>query len=98
MVLSVLALAAGLILASLMWARHRSVRMAGYVGYALVLTVAFGVGGVAALVNAVGGMHGERPEPLWFIVLLGTGAIASILSLVPLAAVIVADWSAPSQD
>ena len=98
LVFAALALVTGLAFAALMWSRDRGVRMAGYVGYAFVLTLAFGVGGVVALVSAVGGAHGEKPGPLWFTILLGGGAIASILSLVPLAAVIVADWSAPSHD
>ena len=98
LVFAALALATGLVFAGLMWSWDRRVRIAGYVGYAFVLTLAFGVGGVVALVGAVGGARGEKPGPLWFTILLGGGAIASILSLVPLAAVIVADWSAPSQD
>ena len=94
---AVLALAAGLAFAGLMWARDPRARIAGYLGYAFVLTLAFGVGSVAALVSAVGGLHGEKPGSLWHTIVLGSGAVVSILSLVPLAAVIVADWSAPRQ-
>jgi hypothetical protein len=93
--LAVLTLLAGLGFAGLMWARDGRARAAGYLGYALLLTLAFGVGSVAALVSAVGGLHGEGRGSLGFTIALGTGAFLSIVSLVPLAAAVVADWKTP---
>lgn len=93
--LASLALVAGLVFAGLMWARDGRVRAAGYLGYALLLTLAFGIGSVAALVSAVGGLHGEGRGSLGFTIALGTGAFLSIVSLVPLAAAVVADWKTP---
>ncbi len=94
-VLAVVATALGLLFVGLTWARSRALRVAGYLGYALALTLAFGVGGVLALMNHIGGLHGEATGPLWATIVLGTGAVLSILALVPLAALIVADWSQP---
>ncbi len=91
-VLAVLALSAGMLFAGLMWARDGRVRAAGYLGYALLLTLAFGVGSVAAVVSAVGGIHGEGGRSLGLTVGLGTGALLSIVSLVPLATAVVGDW------
>jgi hypothetical protein len=90
--LAVLAFAAGMLFAGLMWARDGRVRAAGYLGYALLLTLAFGVGSVAAVVSAVGGLHGEGRRSLGLTVALATGALLSIVSLVPLAAAVVGDW------
>lgn len=95
--LSALAAGASLAFASLMWSRARGLRVAGYLGHALALTAAFGVGGALAVFNALGGVQGEPAGPLWLTLVLGVGAAASILSLVPLAAVVVADWSRPRQ-
>lgn len=96
--LAALALVAGLLCAALMWARDGRVRAAGYLGYALLLTLAFGIGSVAALVSAVGGVHGEGRGSLGRTIALGAGAFVSIVFLVPLAAAVVADWKAPRQD
>jgi len=93
--LAVLTLVAGLAFAGLMWARDGRLRAAGYLGYALLLTLAFGVGSVAALVSAVGGPHGDGRGSLGFTIALGAGAFLSIVSLVPLAAAVVADWKTP---
>ena len=97
LVMTAVAGGASLAFANLMWARARGLRIAGYLGHALALTGAFGAGGVLALLNALGGFHGERAGPPWLTVVLGAGAALSILSLLPLAAVIVADWSRPGQ-
>jgi len=90
--LGVMALLAALASVALMWTGDGRLRVAGYLGYALLLVLAFGVGIVAALANAVGGPHGEGPGPLLTTLALGCGAFVSIVALVPLAAAVVADW------
>jgi len=93
-VLAVIAAALGLLFVSLTLVRSRGLRVVGYLGYSLALTAAFGVGGALAVGNYVGGDHGELAGPAWATLLLGAGAVVSILALVPLAALIVAEWSA----
>jgi hypothetical protein len=90
---AVLALVGGLGCAALMWVPDGRVRAAGYVGYAVLLTLAFGIGSVAAVVSAVGGPHGEGRGSLGVTIALGVGAVFSIAALVPLAAAVVADWN-----
>lgn len=72
MVLLLAALLGGL--GHLVWRGSGPLRFVADALYANVLTLGFGFGLVAALLNAIGGIEGGAAGPLWATLVLGAGA------------------------
>jgi hypothetical protein len=66
----------------LVWRGSGPLRFLADALYAIVLTLGFGLGLVAALLNAIGGMQGGSAGPLWATLVLGAGALQCALALI----------------
>jgi hypothetical protein len=80
------------------WAPQRPIRVLGYTLYALLLSFAFGVAGVIAVVHAFGGPRGELAAPGWAIAALGLTSALCALALLAVAALIVDDVRATGEE
>ena len=80
------------------WARQRSIRVLGYTLYALLLSFAFGVAGMFAVMHAFGGPDGELAAPGWAIAALGLTSALCALALLAVAALIVDDVRAAGEE
>jgi len=78
--------------ARLLWSASRAWRVAGYLGYALVLSLGLGIGAVLAVVSQVGGVSGEPGGGPVATFLLALGSLLSGAGLLPLAALAFSDW------
>src|SRR5205085_11063824 len=87
------ALAATTLLAIAVAVRSSSspVRVFAYAFYAIAVGLGFGGGVVFGFLNAVGGLQGKDPGPVWLTVLLGMGAAASVASLLGVAMLVRSD-------
>jgi hypothetical protein len=83
-----------LLCAALIWSRALATRVAGYVGYSVCLILGFGIGVTSSFLNAFGETARDAGGTPGMTLLLGGGAIASALCLLPIAALLVADLQA----
>jgi hypothetical protein len=80
-----------LLVVALFWSRKRPLRILGYAFHSLLLSFGFGAAGVIAVVNGLGGPHGDLGAPTWALVALAATALACALAVLADAALLVAD-------
>jgi hypothetical protein len=80
-----------LLVVALFWSRKRPLRILGYAFHSLLLSFGFGAAGVIAVVNGLGGPHGDLGAPTWALVTLAATALACALAVLADAALLVAD-------
>ncbi len=79
------------VLAALLFASSRSLRVLAATLHALVLSIAFGVAGVIGVMHGFGGPDGTLGAPGWALAALGLVAALCVLSLLATAALVVAE-------
>jgi hypothetical protein len=90
--------AATIALAALFWSRSRPLRILGYTGYSLVISVGFGAAAVLGVMHAFGGTEGNLSAPGWALFLLGLADAVCVASLLAAAALIVEDVRAAGDE
>jgi hypothetical protein len=81
-----------------LWSRSRPVRVLGATVHALLLSFAFGVAGVLAVVHAFGGPRGDLAAPGWAIAALVVVAAACALALLATAGLVVEEVKAAGEE
>jgi hypothetical protein len=80
-----------------LWAPTRPLRVLGCTLHALVLSFAFGVAGVLAVMHGLGGPDGDLSAPTWALMALALLAALCVAALLATAALIVEDVRAAEE-
>jgi hypothetical protein len=86
---------ASLVFACFLWASGRGLRIAGYAGYAIMLSLDAGAATVLGILAWQGGLAGEAPAAAGVIALLAVSFLASVAGILVMLAAFVSDVRGP---
>ena len=87
---------ASLVFACFLWASGRGLRIAGYAGYAIMLSLDAGAATVLGILAWQGGLGGEGPASGSAVVFLSTSFLAAVVGILVVLAAFVSDVRGPA--